>query len=258
MIQLYMITLKKNIFHAEEIVKQHYNLGIKIISYFDEIYPESFRKTLNEQGTKRKPPIILFCKGNISLLGTPCITMIGSRSCTAHAFRTGEKLAENFAKKGFTIVSGLAAGCDTSAHIGALKSYGKTIAILAHGLDRVYPAKNRNLLEEILKNDGLLISEYPIGQKPSPYKFVERDRLQASLSIATIVIQSGIHGGSMHAANAAYNSHKLLFAVKYDDEETLHHENTSGNIELIKKGASPISINDNFDNIVYKIYNNIN
>ena len=238
---------------AEDIIEKHKKSGIKITSYYEDHYPESFRETRNEQGTKKMPPFLLFYKGNISLLNTVCVTVIGSRSCTESAFHAGENIAECFVKEGFTIVSGLALGCDTSAHLGALNAGGKTIAILGHGLDTVYPSKNTFLSERILNNDGLLVSEYPMGQKVSPYKLVERDRLQAGLSLATVVVQTGMHGGSMHAANAALNSNRPLFVVIHDDEETLHHENTRGNFALLDKGAKPISVNDNVDHISYEI-----
>ena len=146
---------------------------------------------------------------------------------------------------GYNIVSGLALGCDSAGHRGALKYQdGKTTAFLAHGLDTVYPPENERLAEEIVERGGLLMSEYPVGDTVNRYFLVARDRLQAALSAATIVIQTGLHGGTNHAANTTLISGKPLFCVKYGNESLMHSEKVEGNIALVSKGAQFITSSD--------------
>lgn len=117
---------------------------------------------------------------------------------------------------------------------------GATTAFLANGLDwaSIYPKENLNLAKDIVTKGGLLLSEYPIGQTCGKYSLVARDRLQAGLSYATIVIQTGERGGTMHAVNATINSKKPLFAVEYKTYEDTKHDKVQGNIELIKDGKA--------------------
>ena len=142
----------------------------------------------------------------------------------------------------------MAIGCDTAGHHGALKcDNGKTTAFLAHGLDSVYPPENEKLAAEIVERGGLLMSEYPIGDAVNRYYLVARDRLQAALSAATIVIQTGIHGGTNHAANTTLISKKPLFCVKYNDSLLMSHDNVVGNKTLVAKGAKFITSCDFVD-----------
>ena len=239
---------------ASRLLSQSNTLGIKAISYYDPSFPQSLRDTKSENGKRSDPPIILFYKGNIKALSSPGLAVIGTRENTPGAEKAGIYLAEEFAKRGFCIVSGLALGCDTIGHRGALKAGGRTIAFLAHGLDTIYPAQNKKLAEEIIANEGLLLSEYPIGISVSRYNLVARDRLQAGLSLATLVIQTGIKGGTMHAAITTANAGKPLFVVKYSDKETDGHEKTQGNHFLVTKyHAQYITGKDDLDNIAASI-----
>jgi len=117
---------------------------------------------------------------------------------------------QNSQKKGFTIVSGLAKGVDTGAHEGALKSNGFTIAVLAHGLQTIYPAENRNLASRILNQNGTLISEYPWYTSLLPRYLVERDRIQSGMSRGVMVIETGVKGGTMHTVKNCKN--KTVFS----------------------------------------------
>ena len=144
---------------------------------------------------------------------------------------------------------GLAIGCDTCAHRGALKVSGKTTAFLAHGLTTIYPPQNESLAKEIIEKGGLLMSEYPIGTNLSPYNLVARDRLQAGLAMATLVIQTGEKGGTMHAALTTLKANKPLYAVQFKDNATNNHEKCLGNAFLVKRGAKYINGSDNLDEI---------
>lgn len=151
-------------------------------------------------------------------------------------------LAYSFASRGLNIVSGLALGCDTAAHQGALKTgTGKTIAVLGNGLDTIYPPQNTDLAAEILEQGGLLLSEFEIGTNAANYTFVERDLIQAGISKAVIVAQTKIDGGSMHAAIAASYTGKRVYSVKYTDPQLDHSDYCNGNHELVQNyGASYI------------------
>jgi DNA processing protein len=174
--------------------------GIGIISYFEDIFPEILKTCVDENG-KLNPPIVLYYRGDIKALNKPGIAVIGTREPTFMGTKAGIFFASELAKKGFNIVSGLAVGCDTTGHEGALSVGGTTTAFLANSLawNDIYPQANVELAHRIVENGGLLVSEYPLGYKGGKYAFISRDRLQAGLSYATLVVQTGEKGGTMHA-----------------------------------------------------------
>lgn len=221
---------------ALRVIKDAENCGVGIISYYEDCYPEILRRTVNEEG-KEDAPLILFYRGNIKALQKPGIAVIGTREPTEAGSKAGIYFAEKFAQAGFNIVSGLAIGCDSTGHQGALKAGGTTTAFLANGLDwdSIYPKENLGLAKEIVENDGLLLSEYPVGQSGNRYTLVARDRLQAGLSYATIVIQTGLKGGTMHAVEATLKAHKPLFMVKYKNMEEQKGDKTEGNKKFLEE-----------------------
>ena len=239
---------------AQRVINESEAAGIHTVSYQDADYPKQLLKTIDEKGNP-SAPIILYYKGDISTASLPGIAIIGTREPTSEGERSGEFLAGEFAKRGFNIVSGLAIGCDTCAHQGALKVNGKTTAFLAHGLTTVYPPQNEALANRLVENGGLLMSEYPIGTSLSPYNLVARDRLQAGLAMATLVIQTGEKGGTMHAALTTLKANKPLYAVQFKDSDTNNHDKCLGNAFLVKRGANYINGSDNLDEISEKIKN---
>lgn len=227
---------------ARRIIADAEKHNVGIISFYEPEYPDILRTCTSEDG-KLDPPLILYYRGNLSVLHKPGIAVIGTREPTPNGVKAGEYFASEFAKRGYNIVSGLAIGCDTSGHRGALASNGATTAFLANGLDwdSIYPKENLALAKEIVANGGLLLSEYAIGQNCGRYGLVARDRLQAGLAYATIVIQTGVEGGTMHAVNATIASNKPLFAVVFNSPQDTSHEKVQGNRFLIeKKGAFPL------------------
>ena len=233
---------------AKRIIEASEAAGIGYIGYWDEEFPECLRQTINEEG-KADPPLILWYRGDLSVIQLPGFAVIGTREATPEGMAGGEYLASEFAKRGFNIVSGLAIGCDTSGHKGALKAGGKTTAILANGLDHnsIYPPENQDLAEEIVEGGGLLLSEYRIGSVVNRYNLVARDRLQAGLALATLVVQTGERGGTMHAATTTLKANKPLFAIRYKDDATNNHEKCLGNALLVKQGGRYILGNDDLD-----------
>ena len=241
---------------AQKIIEASSHAGIGLVGYYDEEFPDVLRKTINEDG-KLDPPLLLWYRGDLSITKLPGFAVIGTREATQEGIAGGTYLAGEFAKRGFNIVSGLAIGCDTYGHKGALKVKGKTTAILATGLDHnsIYPTENQDLAEEIVQNGGLLISEYRIGTPVNRYNLVARDRLQSGLSLATLVVQTGENGGTMHAATATLQAGKPLFAIYFKDDTTRQHEKTLGNALLVTKGAKYIKGDDDFDFISESIKN---
>lgn len=237
---------------AQRIIDASVAAGIGAVSFLDDQYPKQLLKTVDERGNL-SVPVVLYYKGDISIASQPGLAIIGTREPTSEGERIGEWLAAEFAKRDFNIVSGLAIGCDTCGHRGALKVGGKTTAFLAHGLTSIYPPQNAGLADRIVEEGGLLMSEYSIGTPLSPYFLVARDRLQSGLSKATLVIQTGRNGGTMHAANATLAAQKPLYVVGYKDAFTQSHEKTEGNAFLVQKGAKYIYENDNLDKIADQI-----
>lgn len=225
---------------SDRILDSNERYGIQAVSIFDDRYPKALKDTINEKGSA-DAPILIYYKGDIAAAGLPSISIIGTREPTEIGIQAGKYFGKAFAEKGFNIASGLAIGCDTSGHEGALDGKGVTTAFLAHGLDTVFPQQNQDLAERIVGNGGVLISEYAVGTPVSKYSLVARDRLQAGIAKATIVIQTGISGGTMHAANTTLLAGKPLYVVKYAD---MTGEKTQGNLLLKEKGAQFITSSD--------------
>lgn len=238
---------------AETIIDRSLKLGINYTCFYDNDFPNELKK-LNIGG-KNASPIILYYKGNIdNVLNIPSVAIVGTREVTKEGIQAGTIVSKRFAESGFNIVSGLAVGCDTVAHKGAIDTInGKTTAFLAHGLDTVYPKDNTILSQNIIENGGVLFSEYPIGVGIRGPQLVERDRLQAGMSLATIVIQTGIKGGTMHAVNTAFENNKNVYVIKYKDEHLQKHDKVQGNEYLLKeKNAIPLSFN-NIEEIIFDL-----
>jgi DNA processing protein len=137
------------------------------------------------------------------------------------------------AERGWCVVSGLAEGCDTEGHEGCLAAGGKTIAALAHGFGRIYPAKNKQLAERILESGGALITEYPPGTPPTRSSFIERDRLQSGLSLGIVVVETDIKGGTMHTVRHARDQGRGIAAISHPPE-FVKEAKAQGNQQLIK------------------------
>lgn len=220
---------------ANKIIEDSEKHEIKIVGYYDDDFPESLKKIDNS-------PLLINVKGNYkALVDLVGVAIIGTRDPSENGFKTGKYIGKEIGAKGFNVVSGLAKGCDASAHEGCLSVGGTTTAVLAHGLDHIYPKENKQLAIDIIENNGCLISEYTIGTRPFSSYFIERDRIQSALSLATIVIQTDTKGGTMHAVNDTLKYKKILGAISYVGKE-LSYPKTKGNQMLIsEQKAIPIS-----------------
>ncbi|MEY2776540.1 MAG: hypothetical protein RLY30_638 [Pseudomonadota bacterium] len=165
-----------------------------------QIVPES---NLPPNRSELLPPIqTLYFRGELARLGDPTIAIVGSRKAGTQGCAHARQMASSLAEQGITVVSGLALGIDAAAHRGALR-LGRTIAVLAHGLDLVYPEEHRGLAREILDAGGLLLSEYADGVTPRPHFFLHRNRLIAWASLGIVVIEAGHRSGALSTALAA-------------------------------------------------------
>jgi len=158
------------------------------------------------------PPHVLYAQGNIDLLNSFSVAMVGSRAATAYGKRAAFTLARNLADAGTTVVSGLAIGVDSEAHRGALSVNGSTIGVLGCGLDVTYPRQNAKLYEKI-RAEGLLLSEYPLGTKPDAFRFPARNRIIAGLSCGVVVVEAARKSGSLITAEMALEEGREVFAV---------------------------------------------
>jgi DNA processing protein len=163
----------------------------------------------------KTPPKEIFYKGDITLIdNNRNIAVIGSRQISDKGISLAVGTGRALARKGITVVNGLALGCDTYALKGALSVGGKCIAVMPCSLDQIVPKSNYRLAKTILENGGLLISEYPTGTKLEKYMYVERDRLQSTLSDGIIVIEATLGSGTMHTVRAAQRQGKPIACWK--------------------------------------------
>ena len=186
--------------------------------------------------------------GNIDAIHRDCIAIVGTREPTEYGITAAKRLGALFAESGYTVVSGLANGIDTAAHQGALEVDGLTVAVLASGLDTVYPIKNKELAGAILKNNGALVSEYSWGTMVNRSYFVARDRIQSGLSLGVFVVETGIKGGTMHTVKSCKEQKRSLIVLKHPPY-LIGHPKTCGNAQLEKLANIVFENDDDVDRV---------
>ena len=218
---------------TDEKCRRAEQLGVKIISYLDTNYPK------NLKNTSHSPPV-LFIRGEIKEQDEKALAIIGTRQPTPYGKMVAEKFASELAQIGITIVSGLARGIDTAAHVGALKVNGRTIGVLGCGVDVYYPPENRNLYNEIAQN-GAVISEFNLGTTPFAMNFPKRNRIISGLSLGVLAVEAPADSGVLNTVTWAADQGREVFAVP----GAIDRQNTAGTNRLIKDGAKPVfSIDD--------------
>lgn len=222
---------------VDDILKLLYVKGYGVIIRGDAEYPERLEEI-------NVPPAILYYKGDIGLLKTKCLAVVGTREPSRYGRDYTEKFVEILAKCSLTIVSGLARGIDTIAHRTTLQNYGKTIAVLGSGIDVIYPALNAQLYEDIAR-DGLIISEYPLGTPSLAYNFPERNRLISAISHGVLIAEAGLKSGSLITADYAIKQNRELFVIP----SALNSPRGQGGNKLLKtcQGAIVLSPDDIID-----------
>lgn len=205
-------------------------MKIVCITSEDDVFPTTLTQLA-------QPPKQLFVLGNTELLSQPALAIVGSRHVTSYGQQVTTDLAAAVAGQGIVVISGLALGVDGIAHRAALQAGGKTIAILANGLDKITPRSHRSLAIQILEQGGTIISEYPEGMPPLRHSFVARNRLVAGLAQAVLITEAAAGSGSLHTASFALEQGKDVLAVPGNITSPM----SQGTNQLIKSGATPIT-----------------
>ena len=217
---------------------------MKEIKKNDEKYSNLLKRISNS-------PKKILAMGNTELLNSNCISIIGARECSEEGFKLAKKFSKELSKNGFCIVSGMAVGIDTAAHIGALEATGETIAVLPCGFNNIFPKENEELFKDIVKS-GLAITEYEENTKANSKKFVERNRIVSGLSIATLVIEACYRSGTSITAKLAMAEKRKVFCIPHE----IHNKYGVGTNELIRRGAILVTsveqIIEEFPNLIEK------
>ncbi|MCI5143558.1 MAG: DNA-protecting protein DprA, partial [Candidatus Electrothrix sp. ATG1] len=178
-------------------------------------------------------PILLYCLGDLDCLRLPSVALVGSRTPTEYGQSVSAALAQQLARKGLAVVSGLAKGIDGQAHIGTLEAGGTTIAVLGCGLDVVYPGEHRSLYKQI-GEQGLLVSEYPLGTPPEGFHFPARNRIISGLSLGVVIVEAAVRSGALITARLALDQNREVFAVP----GRINSPKSEGPHELLRQGAT--------------------
>ena len=214
---------------ADKEIKKASENGARIITPVDDEYPEAL-KTIHD------PPLALYVRGRLLPADAKALAIVGSRSTSHYGLSAADRLAFQLGQVGFTVVSGLARGTDTAAHSGALKSGGRTIAVLGGAIDCLYPPENEALADRIAKH-GAVISEYPMGRQADRMTFPYRNRIISGLSMGVLLIESAVKGGSMHTTDAAMEQGRTVFALP----GRIDTPGARGPHRLIKNGAKLVA-----------------
>lgn len=200
------------------------SLGFHIIPYSDPRYPPLLRQIPN-------PPPYLYVNGLLTP-STKTIALVGSRNASRYGILATKRLASDLAGLGLTVVSGMARGVDTAAHIGALSVGGRTVAVLGSGLERIYPAENTRLFHRIAES-GAVVTEFSLGAAPEAHHFPIRNRIISGMSQGVVVVEAARRSGSLITARLALEQNREVFAVPGN----IHSYKSAGSNSLIKQGA---------------------
>jgi DNA processing protein len=211
---------------VDEIFRRATEQDIKIICLGQKDYPEQLAQIYS-------PPIILYIKGDSELLGKPAVAIVGSRTPTPYGRDMTKKIAGGLAARGLLIISGLAWGIDSEAHVAALEAGGLTGAIFGCGIDVIYPSQHKELAEKI-KENGYLLSEFDFGTVPDKFNFPRRNRIISGLARAVVVVEAAEKSGALVTANLAVEQGKDVFAVPGQADSP----KSQGTLNLLKQGAA--------------------
>ena len=220
--------------------------GIECVTIYSENYPEKLKEII-------EPPFVLFAKGNLELLNTKGVSIVGTRKPTAYGRSVTKEIATNLAKNNITIVSGMALGVDTIAHESALEVNGNTIAVLGAGFNYIYPTQNFELSNKIIEK-GLLLTEYKPSVEVRPYNFPVRNRIIAGLSDVVVITEAGEKSGSLHTKEYALDCGRDVYAVPGN----IYGVQSKGTNNLIKSGQAICltSVNDILQDLDLKLVQN--
>lgn len=195
-------------------------------------------------------PAKLYVLGNVGLLKTPAIAIVGARKATAYGLECAGRFARRAARRGITVVSGGAIGCDMAAHQGALAAGGKTVVVLGSGADVVYPLRARELFLEVLAAGGTLLSEAPWGSKPHSWAFSKRNRIIAALAKATLIVEAGLPSGTFQTADYTLALGNEILVVP----GPIFSATCAGTNHLLLHGALPVVNEESFDDALDMLF----
>ena len=198
----------------------------EIIVFDDPFYPSLLQQIYD-------PPLVLFVQGNKEILNQKQLAIVGSRNASISGSETAFEIAQQLVEAGLVVTSGLALGIDAAAHKGALNTRASTIAVVATGLDKVYPSRHRVLVKKIIENDGAIISEFLPGTSPKPGHFPKRNRIISGLSEGVLVVEAALKSGSLITARFALEHNRDVFSIP----SGIGNPQAKGCHWLIKQGA---------------------
>lgn len=201
--------------------------NIEIININDKRYPENLKQIYD-------PPISIYVKGNENILNKESIAIVGCRSMSKYGEKAAMYFSKNLAREKINIVSGLARGIDSVAHIGAIMEEGVTIAVIGSGIDIEYPKENAKIYKDIVRSGGAIISEYPLGTKPMQMNFPARNRIISGISNKILVVEAKLKSGTLITVDFALDQNKEIYVVPGN----INEENAQGTNYLIKEGAN--------------------
>jgi DNA processing protein len=216
---------RANVAAEWELIERH---AVDLLTFDDPRYPEQLA------AFEDSPPL-LYLRGDILPADRQAVGIVGSRQCTSYGRRTAERLAAGLVRAGYTVVSGLARGIDGAAHRAALEAGGRTIAVLAGGLSRIYPPEHADLAERVVEN-GAILTETPMTVEPQPGMFPARNRIISALSRAVVIVEAGERSGALITATHAAEQGREVFAVPGQTDSAP----SAGCLDLIRKGARMI------------------
>ncbi len=204
-------------------------VGAEVVTPEEAAYPEAFRLVPDA-------PYLLYAAGDLETLARPGVAVVGTRAPTEYGRAAAASLSAGLARAGYSIVSGMARGIDTAAHRAALEAGAPTVGILGHGIEQIYPAESRRLFER-MRERGLLLTEFPPGERPRAGNFPRRNRLIAALSQGVLVVEMGLKSGAQHTVGYALEQGREVFAVP----GPISAGTSAGTNQLIKEGARVVT-----------------
>jgi DNA processing protein len=225
--------------YVDEQLSRLNRTNARVVTLWDKTYPAYLKKIYD-------PPPFLFVRGEIVEHDSWSIAIVGTRNPTPYGTNMAERFSAELAALGITVVSGLARGIDTSAHLGALKAGGRTIAVIGSGVDIIYPPENTHVAERMIEQ-GAVVSEFEMGAKPDAGNFPRRNRIISGMTLGTLVVETGIDGGAMITATFALDQNRQVFAIP----STVDGKRKSGTNLLIKEGRAMLT--ESVDDIVQEL-----
>ena len=215
----------------------------RLVTFWDKEYPENLKKIYD-------PPVMLFVRGTFASSDKYSVAIVGTRNPTSYGKHVAEKFSAELSEQGITVVSGLARGVDTLAHTTAVRSGGRTLAVLGSGVDVIYPGENRRLADQILMG-GAILSEYYMGSKPDAVNFPRRNRIISGMTLGTILIETDVNGGAMITAGTALDQNREVFAVP----GSVFEKQSRGTNKLIREGRAKLveEVADVLEELQYKL-----